>query len=149
MFAGGLLKGSELMREGPPHRSAALGAAKGVGGSRVSADGKWGPGIGNPDQAKQTAYGGRPRPKNPRYSGSQSLFGVCCLRLQRLSSSEGVCTGTLMAPNKSIWLFRVASRARRIGFRVPSVRVWRLQEALLVSFPFLMALCVFARAKGR
>lgn len=45
----------------------------------------------------------------------------------------GFGTVTLMAPKKSIVLVLVSSRARGIGSEVPSVRVWRRQEALLRS----------------
>ena len=79
----------------------------------------------------QTHYlWGRPHPKNPRYSGFRGLPGVCSLRLQWLGSSVGFGTGMRMAPNKSMRVVRVPSRAPRIGSRVPSVRVWRFQEAL-------------------
>ena len=52
--------------------------------------------------SRHTIYRGRSHLKNLRYSGFRGLFGVCCLRLQRLGSSVGFGTGTREAPNKSI-----------------------------------------------
>src|ERR1019366_6702237 len=46
-------------------------------------------GIGNRDQPKHTTCGGRPIWENPTYSAFWSVFGVTCLRLQRLASSVG------------------------------------------------------------
>jgi hypothetical protein len=95
----------------------------------------------NRTRSRHTIYRGQPDPKNPRYSGFRGLFGVCCLRLQRLGSCVGFGTGTRMAPNKSIWLVRVSSRARRTGSKVPSVRAWRAQKALFGGrgFSFLLS----------
>jgi hypothetical protein len=89
-----------------------------------------GAGIGKPDQAKYTIYRVQPHLKYPTYSGFRGLPGVCSLRLQWLGSSVRFGTGVRMAPNKSMRVVRVPSRAPRIGSRVPSVRVWRFQEAL-------------------
>jgi hypothetical protein len=55
------------------------------------------------------------------------------LQIAGMGSSVAFGTGMWMAPNKSITLVRVSSRARRIGSRVPSVSAWRPQEALLVA----------------
>ena len=68
----------------------------------VSADRKGGPGTGKPDPPKYTTCSGQPHPKNPRYSGFPGVFGVNCLRLQRLASSVGLGTGTPMAPRKNL-----------------------------------------------
>ena len=46
-------------------------------------------GIGNWDQSKHTTCSGRPVWENPTYSAFWRVFGVPCLRLQRLASPVG------------------------------------------------------------
>ena len=62
--------------------------------------------------SRHTIYRGRPRPKDPRYSGFQGILGVSCFRLQRLGSSVGFGTGTRMAPKKNLRALRATCRER-------------------------------------
>jgi hypothetical protein len=124
----------------PIHGEEALGAAKDVGGFRVSADGKGDSGTGKPDQAKHTICRGRPHPKNPRYSGFRGLFGVCCLRMQRLGSSVRFGTGTRVAPNKNPRKRGGSSRRLGVG-DAPAVHARALRNcAWTVSYVRMEAL---------
>ena len=122
------------------YKRQALGAAKGVGGFGVSADGKGCPGTGKPDQAKHTIYGGWPHPRNPRYSGFRGHFGVCCLRLQRLGSSVGFGTGTRVASNNNPRKRGGSSRRLGVG-DAPAVHARALRNcAWTVSYVRMEAL---------
>ena len=58
-------------------------------------------GIGNWDQPRHTTCGRRRLAKNPTYSAFWSVFGVTCLRLQRLASSVGFGRTARLAPRKN------------------------------------------------
>jgi hypothetical protein len=90
--------------------------------SDYNADGKGGPGTGKHDPPEHTMRRGWRGPKSPRYSGFQGLFGVRCLRLQRLVSSVGFGTGTRMAPRKNLRALCVTCRERAA---LPRTRVPR------------------------
>jgi hypothetical protein len=59
-------------------------------------------GTGNWDQPNHTTCSGRPLSTNPTYSAFWSVFGVTCLRLQRLASSVGFGTTARLAPRKNL-----------------------------------------------
>jgi hypothetical protein len=100
------------MTNGATRNDPSYGLPPVFGSSEYTADGKGRPGTGKPDPPKHTIYRGRPRPKDPRYSGVQGIFGVSCFRLQRLGSSVGFGTGTRMAPKNNLRALRVTCRER-------------------------------------
>jgi hypothetical protein len=59
-------------------------------------------GIGNWDQPRHTTCRGRPIWENPTYSAFWSVFGVTCLRLERLASSMGFGTAGRLGPSKNL-----------------------------------------------
>jgi hypothetical protein len=59
-------------------------------------------GIGNWDQPKPTTCRGRLIWENPTYSAFWSVFGVTCLRLQRLAASVGSRRTSRLAPRKNL-----------------------------------------------
>ena len=59
-------------------------------------------GIGNWDQPKHTTCRGWPIWENPTYSAFWSVFGVTCLRLQRLASSVGFGTTAGLGLRKNL-----------------------------------------------
>src|ERR1035437_247307 len=59
-------------------------------------------GIGNRDQPRHTTCRGRPTWENPTYSAFWSVFGVTCLRLQRLAASVGSGRMARLAPRKNL-----------------------------------------------
>src|ERR1039457_2183494 len=60
---------------------------------RASGTGKW-------DQPNHTTCRGRPLSENPTYSAFWRVFGVTCLRMQRLASSMGFGTMAGLGPRK-------------------------------------------------
>jgi len=74
----------------------------------------------NRTRSRHTTYRGQPHPKNPRYSGFRGLFGVCCLRLQRMGSCVRFGTGTRMAAEQKYLAGpRVVPRAEDRGLKCP------------------------------
>ena len=59
-------------------------------------------GIGIWDQPRYTTRRGRPIWENPTYSAFWSVFGVTCLRLQRLAASVGSGRTARLAPRKNL-----------------------------------------------
>ena len=94
-----------------------------------------GPGTGKPDRPKHTICRGRAPPKNTRYSGFQGLLGVSCPRSQ-VGLVCGCCTGTRMAPKKSLRALRsaVPQVARRMaGFNAEAPRVAETRRVFIFS----------------
>jgi hypothetical protein len=59
-------------------------------------------GIGNWDQPRHATCSGWPIRKSPTYSAFWSVFGVTCLRLQRLGAAMGFGTTARLAPRKNL-----------------------------------------------
>ena len=71
--------------------------------------------------------------RTPGIAVSEAFLAFAASDCNGWARRWGFGTATRMAPNKSIRLVRVSSRARRIGYKAPSVRTWPLPLVIYTS----------------